>query len=357
MDSILVDCKRLREFVSQVLQSVGVSRPDAEIAAEVQVRTDARGVLSHGTWCLPGYVRCLQQGGTDPQGRWTIVRETAVTALVDGGCSLGQVVAHHATELAMQKARKEGVGVIMVRNSSHFGAAGHYALMCAEKDSIGWATSNGGVVMAATGGRGKVIGNGPTAYGVPTEDGMPIVMDIAMSRVAGMKISIAHERGVSIPEGWVIDAEGRDTTNPADFFEGGALLPIGKHKGYALALLPEILAGALTGAAMTQQVTNWVRVPDKATNTGHTFIVLNVETFMPLADFKKRVQSLTNEMRQSDKMPGVDRIYVPGEMEHEKEAQARKRGLPLPETHWRHLHNLAQQRGLETQFLGTRVGG
>lgn len=348
-ERVRLDAQRLLEFCGAAFAAAGASPDEAATAAEVLVRTDLRGVHSHGVQTLPLHVRTLRSGGTRSPTSPTVVRQTPVTAVLDGQAGIGLVVARRAMELATEKAAASGIGVVLVRNSNHFGAAGHYALTAAEAGFIALATSNASPIMAAAGSRNKLISNAPIAYAVPTGR-FPLALDVAMSATAGMKVRLAAERGERIPEGWVLDAGGRPTTDPGDYLAGGALAPLGGHKGYGLALLTETLAGALSGAAMTTSVANWVNDPQTPTGAGHAFVVLDVECFCDRATFYARMQELIDELHAAEPAPGVARVLVPGELEHLSEQRARASGLELEPVVWDHLEEVARVLDLREQL-------
>src|SRR6202162_2617728 len=195
-----LDPAALREFCVFAFRHVGMSEEDADVAASVLIRTDLRGVHTHGVRMLPNYIKRLRAGGINPRATFDVIRESASTALVEGNAGLGHVLAVKAVHLGMQKAEEHDVAVVLVRNSNHFGAAGHYALLCAEAGYIGIVLTNAPLVMKVTGSKGRVLGNGPTASGFPNA-GAPIVLDIAMSTVAGSVVSMAYERRGGGPEG------------------------------------------------------------------------------------------------------------------------------------------------------------
>ncbi|MQA80113.1 MAG: Ldh family oxidoreductase [Streptosporangiales bacterium] len=264
-----------------------------------------------------------------------------MSAVIDGGGGIGFVVATRAMGVAIEKARASGLAVVVVRNSNHLGAVGLYALAAAEAGFLGLATSNASPIMAAAGSRHKAVSNAPFAYAVPT--GLfPLVLDVAMSATAGMKVRLAAERGEEIPLGWVLDADGRATTDPGAYAAGGSLAPLGGHKGYGLALLTEVLAGALSGAAMTRAVVPWLVEPGTPTNAGHAFVVMDVECFMGRAEFEARMRLLVDEMHELETAPGVDRVVVPGEPEHHAERRAAAEGLVLERVVWGHLERVAE---------------
>ncbi|MPZ73292.1 MAG: Ldh family oxidoreductase [Nitriliruptorales bacterium] len=352
-ERLRLDATRLRRFCAEALSAAGATAHDAAVAAAVLVRTDLRGVHSHGVQTLPFHVKNLRDGGTCSPTRQTVVRSTPVTAVVDGNGGLGLVIATAAMAMAVGKARDSGIGVVLVRNSNHFGAAGHYALAAAEAGFIGLATSNASPIMTAAGSAKKVISNAPLAYAVPTGR-FPLALDIAMSATAGMKVRLAAERGEAIPEGWVVDAGGMPTTNPGDYAAGGALAPLGGHKGYGMALLTETLAGALSGAAMTRGVVPWLVDTGTPTNAGHAFVALDVECFMGRDDFYRRMQQLIGELHAAEPAPGVERVLVPGELEHLREQDALERGLELEPVIWHHLEQVADSLGLTGALAAAR---
>jgi LDH2 family malate/lactate/ureidoglycolate dehydrogenase len=348
---VLVDGERLRDGVSALLESLGLRAADAQVGAEVLVRTDMRGVRSHGVRHLPAYARQVRAGGIVPAAQRQVVIETASMATLDGGAGLGHVAARAATALAIDKARSAGIALVTVRNSNHCGALGHYALTCAEAGLIGIAVSNCPPVMTVPGSRARAIGNGPTAYGVPRAGGPPIVFDAALSKVAGGHIVMALERGERVPEGWIVDAAGKPTTDPADFVNGGALLPVGDHKGYGLTLLGEILAGALSGAAMISQIGS-NRTPDRPTGTGHAVIAIEPAVLMPR--FAERVAELVALVKAAPRRDGAVEILLPGELEHREEERTRRSGLELDGVIWKELGDLAAELGTGQVLEGAR---
>ena len=352
-DAVLVDPGGLRTFCEAALLAAGATAGDARVAAAVLVRTDLRGVHSHGVQALPIHVRNLTDGGTTSPTQPTVVRQTPVTAVLDGNAGMGLVIATHAMQLAIDKAAASGIGVVLVRNSNHFGAAGHYAYMAAEAGFLGLSTSNASPIMTAAGSKQKVISNAPLAYAVPTGR-FPLALDIAMSASAGFKVRLAAERGDAIPLGWVVDADGVPTTDPAAYAAGGALSPVGGHKGYGMALLTETLAGALSGAAMTRGVVPWLVDTGTPTNAGHAFVAMDIECFAERADFYARMQALIDELHAAEPAPGVERVLVPGELEDERERAAVAHGLPLEPLIWHHLEAVAASLGLGPLLTGAR---
>jgi LDH2 family malate/lactate/ureidoglycolate dehydrogenase len=208
--------------------------------------------------------------------------------------------------------------------------------------------------MAAPGSRSKVISNAPLAYAVPT-GGTPVALDIAMSATAGMKIRTAARRGESIPLGWVIDSQGRPSTDPHAYGDGGALAPVGAHKGYGLALLTESLAGALSGAGMTRGVAKWLVDTATPTDAGHAFLAIDVEGFMDRTEFYDRMRHLVDELHAAEPAEGAERVLVPGDLEQEHLDSAEAEGIDLPGSTYERLEVAAERLGLEDQ-LRSMVG-
>src|SRR5690606_7327061 len=220
----------LVEFAAACLRTYDVADEDASVAADVLVTADERGINSHGLLLLGRYCDQLRHGGIVARPNYRVVREGEATALVDGGAGLAQVTAVKAMRLALEKAARHGVGMVSVRNSHHFGAAAPYALLALERGMIGFPSTNAGVTMTAPGAAGRLIGNNPFAFAVPNGE-HPFVLDMAMAQSSGGRVRRMAQAGEPIPLGWVVDEHGQDTTDPADYGAGGALLPIGGHKG------------------------------------------------------------------------------------------------------------------------------
>lgn len=343
---IKVSFDKLKEIVRSILVSVGLSAQDAEIAADVLVATDARGVSSHGVYALPGYVRQMREGGIDPKAEVVVLQESGSTCLIDGQNGMGQVVSVKATRKAIELAREYGSSVVCVRNSSHFGAGAYYAMMCAQEDQIGIAISNATPVLAAPGGCGPAVGNNPIAVAVPSGDEDPVVLDIALSIVAVGKMMNIVKSGGTIPDDWILDEEGRPSTDPYVLDRGGAALPFGGYKGYGIAVIAEILSAVLPGAGVTKELRDWILYPNLPTRTGHFFAAIDVSRFMTASAFKQRVSLLGKELRGGKKAQGVERLYMPGDIENEAGRRSMSSGISVPIHLWKGLQELAKEEGL-----------
>jgi ureidoglycolate dehydrogenase (NAD+) len=337
---------KLKAFCIAAMLRCGLRESDAGTTAEVLTTTDTWGVHTHGTRQLRQLMKNVRQGRLKPEATPQVVDQGPSWAIIDGHYAMPMVTSWQAMTMAMQKARASGVAYVGVRHSSHFGAAGYYAVMAAQADMIGLSTCNVDPCMTVPGARGKVLGTNPIAYAVPAGEEKPVWLDIATSTVAATKVFAAKAIGKTIPDNWLVDDDGVPTTDPRGYPERGALLPMAGHKGYGLAVLVEVLAGVLTGAAVMSQVKSWVEDTPEPTNEGHAFVAIDVGRIMPIQDFKARMDHLIREIRGAPKAKGADRIYLPGEMEWERRALALERGIPLPEHVTMNLAGLAEDVGL-----------
>lgn len=333
---------KLRRFCENILIKVGLSQEDASIVSDHLIFANLRGIDSHGVVGFPLYLQRLVEGGTKIKPKIKKIKEKATWALLDGDNGMGQVVGVYATKLAIEKAKGEGISFIGVRGSSHYGVASYYTIKAAEANMIGFSMSNSRLAMAAWGGAKRVIGNNPLSIAVPCQEGKPIVLDIAMSKVAAGKVRLAARNKERIPKGWIIDRCGRDTENPGDLPEGGALLPFGEHKGYGLAIMVEVLTGVLTGAGMLGQIPLWFKEIRNPLNMGHCFAAIDIESFTDLQNFKKRLNWVIQEIKSSPLAEGARGVFIPGEIELEIEKRRRKEGIPLSEAIWQDFKKLSE---------------
>ena len=341
----------LEDFCVEAMLKSDIQEKDARITADVLVTTDTYGVHTHGTKQLRTLVKNFRTGRLDAKAVPEVVGEGPAWAIVDGHFAMPMTTSRMAMELAIEKAKATGIAYVGAKRSSHFGAAGYYAVMAAEKDMIGLSMCNVDPCMTVPGARGKIFGTNPIAYAVPAGDEPPIFFDIATSTVAASKVFAARALGKSIPDTWLVDDEGVPTTDPSIYPEQGALLPMAGHKGYGLALLVEVLTGALTGAAMLKDVKSWVVDLPEPTNEGHAFIAMDVNLIMPIQQFKDRIDWLIREIKASPKAKGSERIYLPGEMEWERREKALREGMQLPEDVIASLVGLARDVGLDLKGL------
>ncbi len=321
--------EQLLDFARALLAKVDVPEADAATTARILIEADLRGVESHGVAHLVDfYVRGLQRGLINPRANISVTSEAPSAATMDGDRGLGFVVGQRAMQLAIEKARATGAGMVSVGNSTHYGAGAYYAMMALERDMIGISLTTGGRLMAPPGGRGRAIGLNVVSIAAPTSRPFPYVLDMATSVVANGKLEIAARRGLPIPEGWAIDGEGRPVTDPARLLPEGALLPLGgspalgAFKGFGLALMVDILSSALSGVVSSAED----RPPFGA---AHFFGALRIEAFEPLERFMERMESMVAAVKTAQG-PDGDEVRIPGELEHALAERRRGEGaVPL----------------------------
>jgi len=325
-----VTARKLEDFTARAFQAVGISAPDSKSIAQLMVRADVQGSEGHGVFRLPQYIRRIKGGAVNIRPKIRVVREAAGMALVDGDNGMGHLVMRFATEKAIEKAQAAGVAWVGVKWSNHAGPASLYASMPAERDMIGLYLAVGNANhLPAWGGLDMLLSTNPIAVAVPAAEEPAIVLDMATTVAAYGKVKTKAQRGETMPEGWMMDRQGRPLTDPRRANEG-FLLPIGGYKGYGLALIFGLLAGTLNGAAMGKDVVDFNADDTTPTNTGHAIIAINVAAFQPVAEFKKNVDVLVRDLRGSQRLPGVDRIRLPGEGSHAARADRLQNGIPLP---------------------------
>jgi len=319
--------KEIENRSRKIFEKVGLCPEDAKIITDVLLETEMRGVFTHGFLRLERYVNCIESGGIKTDGEYKMLFDSPSWASIDGGDNLGIVISYKAIKLAMEKAKETGIGIVNVCGSHHFGAAGYYTGMCADNNMVGMSMSNGDILIAATGSAEKTIGNNPFSYAFPAGKYKKMVYDIAMSYVSDRKIVQMDKEGKKLPEGWIIDKDGNQTIEPSDYEKGGTLLPFGGYKGYGMAMMVETLAATLSGAAMTKNVHAWNTDENCGGNVGHFFMAMDISKLGNPDDYKKRVDDMIDEIKNSRKAQGVEKIYYPGEIEMGKMAKCLEAGF------------------------------
>jgi LDH2 family malate/lactate/ureidoglycolate dehydrogenase len=318
----------LRAFCEEVFISCGVAQEDASIVADSLVQANLRGVDSHGVARVGIYVKRLKMGLVNPRPNVEVAQESAATLLVDGDNGMGQVVGVRALELGLDKARKSGGVSVGVRHSNHYGAGAYYVQRAVARDAIAFAYSNAPPTMAPWGGVDPYLGTNPYAYGVPAGEHRPIILDMATSIVARGKIILMAESDEPIPEGWAIDEQGNPTTDAQEALEG-SVLPFAGPKGYALSLMIDIMAGALTGAGFGPGINSMYDNFDDPQNVGAFFQLVDIGHFTDPATFKGRVDRMIEEIKSSRKALGTEEIFLPGEIEFRTEEERMASGIPV----------------------------
>ena len=343
-----VDPERLIDFAAQVYEHAGMPADDARLIADTLVQADLWGHQSHGVLRLGWYLDRLHNGVMQPVSRPELVIDSGALALIDGHDGVGQVVTMHATREAIRRAGTHGVGVVGVRNSNHFGTCMYYTLTGAREGYVTLLTSNGGPAMAPWGGMKKIIGTNPWSVAAPAGRHPPLVMDMANTGVARGKIYLARNKHLPIPLGWALNAAGAPTTDPQEAIDG-IILPMAEHKGYAIAVIVDLLSGVLTGSGFLSAVHSPYKTAEKS-NCGHLLIAIRIEGFQPLAEFAARMERFIAELKGVPRAKGFDEVFYPGEMEARNDVRNRREGLQLAEDTLVDLRRIAAETGLESKL-------
>jgi len=347
---LTVTFDRLKAFIHDALAKLGLPDKDAITVAALMAEADLQGADGHGVTRLPQYARRIKAGGFNVRPNIHVVREQASTALLNGDNGMGHLVMKRAAEIAIEKARSTGIAWVSSQYSNHAGPASLYARMPLAHDMIGlyFAVGNANH-LPPWGGLDMLLSTNPIAAAVPAGEEKPIVLDMATTVAAYGKVKTKALRGETMPEGWMIDRAGKPLTDPKRADEG-MLLPLGGmeagYKGYGLAMIIGLLAGTLGGAAMGRDVIDFNDDDDSVTNTGQAIAAIDIAAFGDVAAFKASVDALVRDFRNSSRMPGVDRIFVPGEHSHATQARRTRDGIPIAAALMRGLDQVANELGI-----------
>jgi LDH2 family malate/lactate/ureidoglycolate dehydrogenase len=328
-ERVRVDAEALRKTCGALFQGLGVPQQDAELAADVFLQAELRGEESHGMRLLLHVLGRLKAGSVLPKPKVTVLMDRAAVALFDAHHSMGQVVAARAMRLAMDKARRYGVGLVGVRNANSYTSAKYYPLMAAAEGMLGMTYTNSIPMMPPEGGRTPILGNNPLAIAAPADREFPFVLDMACA-TAKEKVFQARERGEPIPSGWALDRRGSPTTDPREALRSGVLLPFGGYKAFGLAMAHEILTALLTGGHLFNGGSTGFLPYEGPMNVSQYLQAIDIQRFVPLAEFRARMDELIRAVKASALRPGVQRAYVPGEQGFLEEQRRRRDGVPLP---------------------------
>jgi LDH2 family malate/lactate/ureidoglycolate dehydrogenase len=349
---VLVRHERLHAFLADLLVAMKMSRENAEVTAGLMVRTDLRGVDSHGIDMLPRYHELWREGVIAMDAESTVARDDAATALLDGQKGLGHPVSARAMRLAIDKARTYGVGIVAVRNSNHYGAAANYSMMALPHDLIGFATTNSPyVAVVPTFGRTAKLGTNPISFAAPAGSEPPFVLDMATSTVAVGKIRVATRWKKPIPSGWALDDHGLPTPDAFVALKHRLLTPLGgtrelgSHKGYGLAVMVDVLSGVMGGAVYGDL---WLRSDmrdRKVGNVGHCFAAIDPARFRSIDEFKRDMDDMIRSLKATPPADGATRVLVAGEPEAAAEVRRRAEGIPLAPVLLSHVNGIADELG------------
>lgn len=350
---------KLRKFTQDVFSAMGCSKEHANLAADVLLKADLRGIDSHGVARLIGYVRLWDKKriNTDPQIK--IIHETPSTATIDGDAGLGLIVAPFAMKIALEKAEQSGSGWVAIKNSNHFGIAGYHALMAVEKDMIGMAMTNASPLVAPTFSTERMLGTNPICYTFPAGKYPPVVVDMATSTAANGKLEVAQRKNQPIPSGWVQDKDGISSLDAGALKDGGSLLPLGgdrdhgSHKGFGLSSAVDIFSAVLSGANYGPWAPPFVAFLDPLDNQpgeglGHFLGAWRVDAFRPVSDYKKNMDQWIGRFKEANRVNESQPVIIPGEPEYEAELLNRVEGIPVVEAVKNDLNSLAERFGIDS---------
>ncbi|HAF61920.1 MAG TPA: lactate dehydrogenase [Anaerolineaceae bacterium] len=350
----------LYEFMIAVFTRTGLSKPDAKACADVLIKSDLRGIESHGVGRLRMYYERLNAGLIEPHSSLTIVRESPTTAVIDGNHSMGMVVATQSMQMAIDKAKQFGMGAVAVRNSTHFGIDGYYPLMAVEQNMIGMSFTNARPCVSPTHGTLPTLGTNPISFGAPTDEECPFLYDGATSITQRGKIEVLARAEKPVPVGWVVDSQNEPMIDADDILQEilqdqAALLPLGGssellggHKGYCLSTIVEILSSALQSGAFLFQLSGFDPEGNPSRfRVGHFFMAMNIENFLSVDEFKKNIGDLLRTLRATRNAPGQTRIYTAGEKEFEMEKIVKQEGVPVNKNLRKDILFLQHELGLD----------
>lgn len=359
----IVDWKTITSFVTDAFVGYGIPRKDAEICADILLESDKRGIESHGVNRFkPIYLDRIKAGIQKPVTEFEVIKDFAATAVVDGHDGMGQVVGYKAMTMAIEKAKKYGMGMVVARNSCHYGIAGYYATMATDAGMIGITGTNARPSIAPTFGVENMLGTNPLTFGMPTDEEFPFVLDCATSIVQRGKIEYYARIGKDTPAGQVIGRNGEALTDSVEILDDlntgkAALAPLGGigedlagYKGYGYATVVEILSAALQQGNFLRALSgigpNKEKIPF---HLGHFFIAIDTEAFMGLEAFKKTAGDILRDLRNSEKAPGAERIYTAGEKDYLVWQKRKDSGVPINDAVQKELIAVRDELGL-TQY-------
>lgn len=350
----------LFQFTKDIFLAIGCPEEDAQLATEVLLSADLRGIDSHGVARLSGYVRLWEKERINAKPKIKIVHETPSTAVVDGDRGLGLVVAPRAMRTVIEKAKNVGTGWVSIKNSNHFGIAGYHAMMALQHDMIGMAMTNASPLVAPTYSLERLLGTNPIAVAIPTKEQPPFVADFATTTAANGKLEILQRKNLEAPSGWIQNKEGQSSSNPHELKDGGALLPLGgdrehgSHKGYCLGSIVDIFSAVLSGANYGPWVPPFVAFLSPPANPvgegiGHFLGAMRVDAFRPKDEFMSHMDNWINAFRNAKAIEG-EKVLIPGDPEREMEIDRRTTGIPLLLPVAEDLTNLGKRFSVSSPF-------
>ena len=357
---ICIDAEILENFMGDVFKGLGVPEEDANIIAEVLITSDLRGIDSHGIQRCKMYYDRIKAGIYETNTKIDIIKEGPTTALLDGNCGMGHVIAYKSMKMAIKKAKKYGLGAIAVRNSTHFGIAGYYSLMAIKEGMIGLAVTNARPSIPPTFGVEPMLGTNPLTIGAPTDEQFPFLIDAATSIIQRGKVEVYDRIHKPLPENTVIDENGNFLTDAGLVLKKmgekkAALLPLGGkgeetsgYKGYGYATVVELLSAALQEGINLRDTIGVIEDGQKRLKVGHFFLAINIDSFIGIESFKGTAGDIMRDLRNSPKEPGEDRIYTAGEKEYDAEIERKKTGIPLNKSLQEDIKKMQKELALDS---------
>ncbi|MFX1493995.1 MAG: Ldh family oxidoreductase [Promethearchaeota archaeon] len=356
---IVIDANLLKNFMQDVYIGLGVPKEDAKIIADVLITSDLRGIESHGIQRCKMYYDRIKQGIYEVKTKIDVIKDGPTTALWDGNCGMGHVIAYKAMKVAIDKAKKYGLGAVAVRNSTHFGIAGYYSLMAINEGMIGLTVTNARPSIPPTFGVEPMLGTNPLTIGAPTDEDFPFLIDCATSIIQRGKVEVYSRINKPLPENTVINGKGEIMTDPNKILDEmlhrrAALLPLGGkgeetagYKGYGYATVVELLSAALQDGIYLRDTLGIEENGKERLKVGHFFLAINIDNFAGLDSFKKTAGNIMRGLRSAKKDPEAERIYTAGEKEYLAEIERRTTGIPLNKSLQNDIRIMQQEQGLE----------
>ncbi len=343
-----IDAEDLREFAASVYTDAGMPEDDALLVADTLVQADLWGHQSHGVLRLGWYLERIRNGVMNPVTSPEFEVDAGAVAVINGHDGVGQVLTDLARREAVRRAKTHGIAVVGVNTSNHFGTCMYYTRLGALDGCVMLLTSNGGPAMAPWGGSRKIIGTNPWSVAAPAGRYHPLLVDMANTGVARGKIYLARNKHLPIPLGWALTSTGEPTTDPQEAIDG-IILPMAGHKGYAIALMVDMLSGVLTGSGFLTGVHSPYRTAEKS-NCGHLMVAMNIAAFQPLEQFAARMEAFLEEIKSVPLAQGHDEVFYPGEIEANNDRRYRRDGLLLAEDTLASLKKIASETGVRAKL-------
>ena len=340
----------LREYLQEMYEKAGFSEADARVCADCTVQTNLWGVDSHGILRTPAYIKRVGTGAVNTEQNISYIKgEDGPLSLLSGDDGMGYVVADRGMNAAIEKAKKFGMGTVLVNRSNHFGAAALFTKKAADAGMFGVATTNVVPNIGMPGNKKAVTGNNPVALSAPLCEPYNFSLDISMSAVSGGKLLLAMKKGEKIPTNWAIDTNGNPTDDPKEGFDG-IFLPTGMHKGLGMSLFIDMITGVLSGGPFLQNMMGMYKYPDKPSGTTHLFNAIDIEFFMGRREYDERITSWVQMVKDTPMADPSQRQIIPGELEYRTEQERRRDGIPLPDDLVGDLKNLEEELGMSNRL-------